>query len=147
VRVKNENELVEYFGDKAFTKYEIQDKDLTGFGNLSGLVSKQFSNLFNSYTKAFNKINNRKGGLFMRPFNRLKVTNDQYLVKLVHYIHYNPVEAGICDKQKKWKFSSYPALISNSKTNLLREELLSWFHDLDNFIFCHQQEPTLTGIE
>ena len=107
VRIKSDNELVEYFGDKAlgfeddkaFPKFEtLKDKDLTGFGNLSGLVSKQFSNLFNSYTKAFNKINNRKGGLFMRPFNRLKVTEDQYLVKLVHYIHYNPVEAGLYDK-------------------------------------------------
>ena len=33
------------------------------------LISKRFSNLFSSYTQAFNKDENRKGSLFMKNFN------------------------------------------------------------------------------
>ncbi|HEA31502.1 MAG TPA: hypothetical protein ENH91_16170 [Leeuwenhoekiella sp.] len=37
---------------------------------LEGHVSKQFSNLFSSYTQAFNKQQKRKGSLFMKNFKR-----------------------------------------------------------------------------
>ena len=36
--------------------------------------SKQFSNLFNAYSKAINKGYNRTGSLFERPFHRIPVT-------------------------------------------------------------------------
>src|SRR5699024_8935766 len=75
---------------------EIEQTDLTGFGNLSGLtgleketylsdfISKQFSNCFNSYSKAFNKQQGRIGSLFMRPYKRKKVNDEAYFRKLVH---------------------------------------------------------------
>ncbi len=128
--------------------------DLTGFKNLSGLtefspnsISRQFSNLFNSYSKAINKQEGRKGNLFIRPFKRKKIDSMIYLSKLVHYIHHNPVEAGLCNRPEDYKFSSYSSLISNSKTLLKREEILSWFEDLENFKFVHNHPPSLTGID
>jgi hypothetical protein len=57
----------------------------------------------------------------------------------VHYIHYNPVDAGICKKPDHWKYSSYNSLISNSKTQLERKEVISWFENAENFKFVHQQ--------
>ena len=97
VRIKGENDLTENFKDKI---RKDNHKDQTGFKNLSGLVSRQFSNLFNAYSKAFNKQQNRKGSLFIRPFKRKQVTDEQYLKKLVLYIHYNPVEAGLAKNPK-----------------------------------------------
>ena len=120
---------------------------LTGFETLSGLASKRFSNLFNAYAQAFNKQEKRKGGLFIRPFKRKKISNTQYLLKLVHYIHFNPVIAGLCKKPNDWNFSSYNALLSKSETSLKREEVINWFNDIENFIYVHQQEPKLSGIE
>jgi REP element-mobilizing transposase RayT len=73
---------------------------LTGFKTLSGLAAKRFSNLFNAYAQAFNKQEKRKGGLFMRPFKRKRIENTQYLYKLVHYIHFNPVMASLGDVNK-----------------------------------------------
>jgi len=64
---------------------EIYDKiNQTGFKNLSSLKipnrpSKQFSNLFNAYTKAFNKRYTRTGTLFERPFKRILIENESYL--------------------------------------------------------------------
>jgi REP element-mobilizing transposase RayT len=40
--------------------------------------SQHFSNLFNAYTKAFNKVYGRSGALFQRPFGRVPVTSDAY---------------------------------------------------------------------
>ena len=39
--------------------FAIRVRNQTGFENLSGLISQQFSNLFNSYAKAFNKQHSR----------------------------------------------------------------------------------------
>jgi hypothetical protein len=41
-------------------KFESILRDPTGFENLSGLISKQFGNFFNSYAKAFNKMYDRR---------------------------------------------------------------------------------------
>ena len=83
----------------------------------------------------------------MRPFKRKKIENTPYLQKLVHYIHFNPVEAGICRTASTYKYSSCQSLISNSKTLLKREEVISWFGDLENFIFIHNHPPHTTGID
>lgn len=71
LKVKNEQELYQ-----ALLKVKNnKQSDLSGFGNLTSLnsnysnfISKQFSNFFNSYAKAFNKRYKRRGNLFMRPF-------------------------------------------------------------------------------
>jgi REP element-mobilizing transposase RayT len=144
VKIKGENDLTENFKDQI---RKDNHKDQTGFKNLSGLVSFQFSKLFNAYSKAFNKQQNRKGSLFIRPFKRKQVTDEQYLKKLVHYIHYNPVEAGLAKNPEYWKFSSYKSFVSKQTTKLKRADVISWYDDLDNFIYCHQNPPTLTGIE
>lgn len=120
-------------------------KDLQGFKNLEGLradefekqIAKQFSNFFNAYAKAFNKATNRKGSLFMHPFKRKRVSDQNYLYKLVHYIHYNPVNFTTCNLPEEWPHSSYPALIGNEQTFLERDEVISWFGDKDNFLHIH----------
>jgi REP element-mobilizing transposase RayT len=116
--------------------------------NLQGLISNQFSKFFNSYVKAFNKQQSRKGSLFMKNFKRKRITDEKYLKKLVHYIHYNPVEAGLCQKPNEWKFSSYNTLLGNENhTMLMKNEVLEWFEDKENFIYCHFYPPKETGIE
>jgi len=131
IEIKNEEELKSYF----------KNKDLTGFQNLSGLVSKEFSNFFNAYSKSINKQEGRKGSLFMRPFKRKKIEEKSYLFKLVHYIHFNPKEAGLVKKIEEWKYSSYHSLLSNSPTLLERETVINWFNDSDNFRYLHLQKP------
>jgi len=132
VRVRSEKELLE-----AFPKFQTLEK----------LLSKQFSNLFSSYTQAFNKVTGRRGSLFMKNFNRIQVSDEKYLLKLIHYIHFNPVEGGLVAHPQDWQFSSYRAIISKNPTMLKREEVIHWFGDLDNFIHCHKYPPSITGIE
>jgi REP element-mobilizing transposase RayT len=102
--------------------------------------SRQFSHLFNAYTKAINNAYGRTGGLFEGRFKRVPVRSQQHLVYLVTYIHRNPEKHGFVDDFREWPYSSYHALNSEKPTRVQREEVLDWFqgsaafenaHDLD----------------
>lgn len=80
--------------------------DLPGEG-YADFVTERFSNWLNSYTKAFNKVFNRKGSLFMHYLRRVHITSDQQLAATVFYIHRNPVQHGYCKHIGDWQWSSY----------------------------------------
>ena len=78
-------------------------------GNLTP-VEKGFRDFFISYAKSFNKRYRRTGSLFEYKFKRKPVTQSDHLLRLIVYIHGNPVKAGLCDDLASWKFSSYSTL-------------------------------------
>lgn len=153
VKIKSEKDIEDLI---LVHNEKVKDnKTLQGFQTLKGLerhnaissfITLQWSHFFNSYTQAFNKINNRKGSLFMRNFKRKSIDDETYLKKLIHYIHFNPVNAGMVAEPKDWKFSSYQSILSKKSTKLIREEVIELFDDLENFKFCHQYPPDITGI-
>ena len=110
---------------------------------LSGHISQQFSNLFNSYAKAYNKMYKRKGSLFNRPFKKKEVETDVFFTKLIHYILANPVHHGFVNSIKDWQFSSYLSILSNHSTLLNRKEVLEWFNGIDDFVKIHNQAVDL----
>jgi len=105
-------------------------------------VTQAFSNLFNSYAKAFNKQINRTGSLFEKHFKRIKLKDETYLKQLIVYVHLNPKHHFDLDF-RNFKFSSYNAFFSDKETKIEREETINLFGDLDNFIFCHNQKNDL----
>jgi REP element-mobilizing transposase RayT len=137
IRIKTEGELVEAFPNL--------DPNLQGFKNLGGCnpiekrISQQFSNLFNSYTKAFNKMYERKGSLFIPNFKRKKIETDQHLTNIIHYIHANPVHHGFVETISVGPWSSYREIISEKQTWLMREEVVRWFGNINEFINFHLQ--------
>jgi len=114
------------------------DENLGGF-DPKIFISKQFSNFFNSYTKSFNKVYNRKGSLFQQNFKRKEVKEESYFAKIIHYIHTNPVHHGFVSNIEDWNYSSYNTLLSNKTTLLKRIETLDWFNGRDQFILYHKQ--------
>jgi len=56
----------------------IKDINESDRNNNSKLPHQYFSNLFNAYTKAFNKFNDRHGALFERAFKRKRIDNLEY---------------------------------------------------------------------
>jgi len=141
MEIKSEKELVSFFKQKSIfvtTNQNDHFNDITKFKTLGHIISKQFSNFFSCYTQAFNKQQQRKGSLFMKNFKRKKITDQTYLLNLVTYIHYNPLDAKLCNQLNEWKFSSYSSLISKTPTLLKRDELLAWYDDISNFEFVHK---------
>ncbi len=128
---------------------DLTIQDLTTFKKLSNLelsnqqktthdiVSHQFKKFFQSYAMAFNKEQNRIGTLFQTPFKRVRVVDENYLRELVCYIKTNAQKHNLVEDFRDWKWSSYHNTISNKETKLLKEEVIRYFDDIDNFIYCH----------
>lgn len=123
-----------------------EELHLQGFDNLEGvysgrnLINQHFSNLFNAYTKAYNKMYKRSGSLFEHPFRRIKITSEEYLKYLIYYIHNNPIHHGFCEHLIEFPWSSYLTILSPKKTKLKRDEVLEWYNDPDNFKDYHNRE-------
>jgi REP element-mobilizing transposase RayT len=122
-------------------------KNLPGFQNLEGLyssfnnpLSRSFSNLFNSYAKAINKQQNRTGSLFQKNYKRKLIDKESYLIRIIYYIHLNPVVHYLTDSYENYSYSSFQTLVSDKKTKLKRENILEIFEGKDNFIKFHQLE-------
>jgi REP element-mobilizing transposase RayT len=113
-------------------------KDLTGLEDLSGLVSKRFSNFFNAYARSFNRRYGRTGALFQRPFGRVPVTTNAHFVRLVTYIHQNPQKHGFVKDFREWPYSSFHAHLAEEATRLKRDEVLEWFGGGRRFAQAHQ---------
>ena len=111
------------------------------------LPSQSFSNLFNTYTKAFNKSYTRHGALFERPFRRKLINNESYFQNLIAYIHNNPVHHKICDHPIEYPWTSYLACLSDKPTKLKRNEVIEMFNDVDNFKYVHQLKSNPFSIE
>ncbi|MGB0880306.1 MAG: transposase [Polaribacter sp.] len=110
-------------------------------------ASQRFSNLFNAYTKAINKKYGRTGSLFEKPFKRIKISDEEYLKKLILYIHLNPEKHQISEDFKEYKHSSYQAILSTNKTDLAREDVISLFDDIENFIETHQMKKIIINLK
>jgi len=121
------------------TKDESELKNQTGLQDLSGFISKQFSNLFNSYAKAYNKMFDRRGSLFIRPFKAKEIDSDEYLTNVIFYIHHNPVHHGFTKNLADWPHSSYHALISDKQTRINRTAVHDWFGSPNEMKKYHQQ--------
>ncbi len=125
--------------------------DLEGFENLRGQgqknlpydkrINQQFSNLFNAYTKAFNKKYKRTGSLFEHSFRRKRINDDDYLRNVILYIHNNPIHHGFCDHPMDYPWSSYFTCITENDTNIIYKTVVDWFGNQENFIQMHKQIP------
>jgi REP element-mobilizing transposase RayT len=110
-------------------------------------VSKQFSHLFNAYTQAINKRQNRTGSLFEKPFKRIHVTSEKYFQNLIYYIHNNPVKHEFVENMIEYPWSSYETIISKKPTKLKRNRIIEIFDDAENFKYYHSRKQNLKNIE
>lgn len=113
VKIKNEPELKELWNPPK------TDRDTSKY--LANKVSKCFGNLFSSYTQSFNKVYHRMGSLFIPSMKMVLVNNSDYFLKIVHYIHANPVHHRFVSKMEDWPHSSYGIFLSNAPTKISRD--------------------------
>tara|TARA_R110002096_G_scaffold421442_1_gene627093 strand:- start:1598 stop:2203 length:606 start_codon:yes stop_codon:yes gene_type:complete len=119
-----------------------QEQPFGKFQTFQKVVSKQFSNLFSSYTQALNKMYGRHGSLFSPNFKRKEITTENYLRNLVCYIHANAVHHGLSCRIDEWKHSSYTQMIEKDFGFIDSMAVIQWFEDLENLIFCHLQKSS-----
>ncbi len=111
------------------------------------LPSQSFLNLFNAYTKAYNKRYNRHGTSFERPFRRKQINFDNYLQNVIAYIHNNPVHHKICNHPIEYPWNSYVSCLSEKPTKIKRKEVIEIFNDVENFKFIHQKKAIILQLK
>ena len=131
-------------------KEQVEISNPQGSPNLEGLKPikpyQSFSNLFNAYTKAFNKRNKRTGSLFEHPFKRKLVDDIGYFKTLVLYIHNNPVHHRVTTHAMDYPWSSYLSYLSIRPNNLSRNAVMGWFDNEANFVTEHN-DPLSDSID
>lgn len=100
---------------KKLDKFANEDDEKT-----QKYINQRFSNLFNAYSKAFNKRYERSGSLFEHSFERKLIPDLDYLKKTILYIHDNPVHHGFCSHPLEYPWSSYLSYISLDNNKLQR---------------------------
>jgi REP element-mobilizing transposase RayT len=115
--------------------------------SIDQFISNQFRKLFISYTKSYNKAYDRNGSLFQKPFKRIKVEDQRYLLMLVHYIHHNPIHHNFAADYLDWKYSSYLAITSKNPTKVSRSEVIELFVDLKRFKTYHSEMKNYNKIK
>lgn len=107
-------------------------------------LSKNIGTLLSSYTKAINKSTGRRGKLFAHN-TKAKCLNDQinndYLFDTCfHYIHQNPVKAGLCKRLEDWQFSSYLDYLGKRNGRLVNKQVAYEMLHFDEENFKEQSE-------
>ena len=81
-----------------------------------------------SYTKAINKCCHRHGSLFQQHTKARHVDDEGYLMRLIAYIHQNPLRARLARSQDEWEHSSYLELSGQRRASLINRRLVrAWF--------------------
>ena len=75
----------------------------------------------------------------MPRMKRKSITSDEYLIRIVCYIHHNPVHHGLTKDMSEWPHSSFSAFLSKEPAGKLKGEVLRWFDGLENFLYCHEE--------
>jgi hypothetical protein len=122
-----------HFHAGVFIKYK---EDLP---NLEKPPSQYFANFFNAYSRGVNNAIGRSGALFERPFERILVTDEAYLMRLIVYIHQNPQKHKFVEDFRDWPYTSYQELLGTKETRLKRDEVLELFGGRDGFVRYHQE--------
>ena len=102
-------------------------------------LEKAFRDFFISYAKSINKRYDRTGSLFQYKFKRKPVKNNAYLMRLIMYIHANPVDTKLCTAFREWRFSSYNAVLGDAPTAINRDEVLELFSGREGFFAWHKE--------
>lgn len=82
-------------------------------------LSKIMQGANQRYTQYYNLRYKQSGHLFQGRYKAILCQRDSYLLKLVSYIHLNPVRAGIVLKPSEYTWSSHISYLNNSKSEFL----------------------------
>jgi len=81
--------------------------------------------LFNSYSKAYNKMYSHSGTLFESRYHARALQNDPNLFHLCRYIHANPVKHGLVECPEDWPYSNYLEWIGERGGGLVDREFIA----------------------
>jgi len=109
-----------------------------------GVLSRFTQRLFNSYTQAFNKQQERSGTLFQGRAKSILVDTEEYIIHLCRYIHLNPVRGGLVTHPGEWLYSNYLEWVDQRESTLVDQAFVRRYFptaaDYEAFVVS-EEEP------
>jgi len=81
-------------------------------------LSKIIQGIQQSFTQQYNQRYNRTGHVFQQRYKALLCDKDRYLLQVIKYIHYNPIEAGV-SKGLEYLWSSHGSYLIGQNDSLV----------------------------
>lgn len=94
--------------------------------------------LMGGHGAAFNHRHDRVGHLFQARYKANLCLDDRYLIALIHYIHMNPVRAGLVSEPHGWRWSSF----KQTNESLPNLDSFDPWHDADTTLNLMRSSPT-----
>ena len=112
----------------ALSKEKTKAADLLLMNKISvnTFLEDQYRRFFSSYALYYNQRYKRSGALFQKRFKRIAVENDVKQLKLLCYIHHNPIHHGLASNYQDWRYSSYSTFLSERPSSINRNKVLEW---------------------
>ena len=71
--------------------------------------------------------------VWLQDFSSIDIWSHKFIRQKLHYIHMNPVRAGLCDHPAKWRWSSYHAYFPHQTGNVPIEVDWRWLWSAEEF--------------
>ena len=111
-----------------------------------GGISKFMQRLSTAYTMYFNEKYERSGALFQGRFKSKLVDDDEYIIKVIDYIHLNPKEFGLISE---YEWSSYHHYCGRKKFSRLlwKDDLTEFFEVPANYLSWIREQRNFDEVE
>ncbi len=140
ISVRSEEEILEYIQQLSNEERKISETTFLEAENrnIHKLISSQFSRVFNSYSQAINKQNNRIGNLFHKPFKRSKIRNNAKFSFLLYYLHHNSRKHGVVKNFLSDPWHSYQEILNGTSSLIDIKFIMEWFGGKNKFVEFHK---------
>ncbi|TAD95638.1 MAG: transposase [Bacteroidetes bacterium] len=119
-----------YISEKSLKKIMLGNIEIDSLSN-------GFRKLLSEYAFIFNKKNGRTGSLFRQKTQKkcLSDGKQNYVFTCFHYIHQNPLKAGLINKMEDWEFSSFRDYTKLRNGTLCNQNLTNLFVEIDESFY------------
>ncbi|MEO6253353.1 MAG: hypothetical protein ABIO79_08620 [Ferruginibacter sp.] len=104
------------------------------------MIERQMNSFLVSYANYCNNKRNRKGGIFQKPFKRIRIEDDAHLQQAIIYTNANAQKHNLVTDFKKYPHSSYTGTVTGNNIFIMIKNVLDFFGGLDNFINIHKNQ-------
>ncbi len=114
-------------------------------------ISLLMHRLLTGFAISYNRRHDRTGHVFQGRFKSILVQEENYFLKLINYIHLNPLKAKLVNSLEEldmYKWSGHPCLIGKTECRWMkRDSVLEHFGDTEHYAIKNYQTSLLNDTK
>jgi hypothetical protein len=113
-----------------------------------GSISRFLQTTFNAFVQFYNVSEKHSGTLFQGSAKSNRIRSDEHLLRVVRYVHLNPVGAKMVRRAAKWEFSDCSMWVRDAEGFPGKAVRDAWFKTVEEYErFLEVGEPEEPGFE